>query len=242
MNFGEGMRRTLADELAAGVVDLIHRRKLEVGAQLDTVRALAGSFGVAVPTMREALRRLEAIGLVVLRHGSGVYVGANLRRTVMPNLHSQAPTDERLIELLEARRVIEPPIAAMAATNRDEAGTARLAEALADAESCLSDKSGHSRLWVVNLDFHRALAFASGNSVLAEVVDSIVLVHAGEQREILRLHGNESVDFNEHKQIAEAVLAGDSEAAHAATHRHLTNVIEAIRSHHESAEVQRGSE
>ncbi|HEY9408751.1 MAG TPA: FCD domain-containing protein [Jiangellaceae bacterium] len=227
MSVGEVNRRTLADELAAGVVDLIHRQGLETGGQLDTVRALAGSFGVAVPTMREALRRLEAMGVVVLRHGSGVYVGANVRRSVLPNLLSQAPTGERLIDLLEARRVIEPPIAAMAAAVRDHAGLQRLNDALSEAQRCLLEQQ--DRLWLVNLDFHRALAAAAGNTVLGEVVDSICLVHAEEQREILRLHGDESQDFDEHQRITTAVVAGDVDAAFEATKDHLTNVIDTIR-------------
>lgn len=228
MNGGEVRRRTLADELAAGVVDLIHQQGLSVGDQLDTVRALAESFGVAVPTMREALRRLEAFGVVVLRHGSGVYVGDNLGRTVLANPLRGTPTGERLIDLLEARRVIEPPTAALAASNADEEARRRIGEVLDEARECL--RGDQSRLWVVNLNFHRALASASGNTVLGEVVDSIVLVHAAEQREILRIHGNESEDFDEHERIGRAVLDGNPDEAYRATEDHLTNVIAAIRS------------
>lgn len=227
MTAGDVSRRTLADELAGGVVELIYAQKLEPGAQMDTVRELAGRFGVAIPTLREALRRLEAMGIVVLRHGSGVYVGENVRRSVLPNPHSQLLTGERLIDLLEARRIIEPPIAGMAAGVREPAGSALLAEKLAEAEHCLTHE--RDRLWMVNIEFHRALAQASGNSVLAEVVDSIVLVHAQEQKEILRLHGDESEDFAEHRAITRAVLDGDVDAAVQTTRDHLTNVIEAIR-------------
>ncbi len=220
-------RRTLADELTTGIVELIHEQELEPGEQMDTVRAMAARFDVAVPTMREALRRLDAMGVVVLRHGSGVYVGENVRRSVLPNPHSQVLTGERLTDLLEARRTIEPPIAAAAAAARDDEGSARLAEKLTEAEHCLNHD--RDRLWIVNLDFHRALAQAAGNSVLGEVVDSIVLVHAEEQKEILRLHGNESEDFEEHRRITQAILDGDVDAAFQATRDHLTNVIQAIQ-------------
>jgi GntR family transcriptional regulator, transcriptional repressor for pyruvate dehydrogenase complex len=227
MTAGEAGRRTLADELAAGVVGLIRERRLEAGAQMDTVRSMADRFAVAVPTMREALRRLEAMGVVVLRHGSGVYVGENVRRSVLPNPHGPLLTSESLVDLLQARSTIEPPIAAMAAAVRHPDGVARITETLAEAEQCLLQR--HERLWVVNLDFHRAVAQASGNTVLAEVVDSIVLVHAQEQREILRLHGDEGEDFEEHRRIARAVLDGDADEAYRASKEHLDNVIEAIR-------------
>ncbi|MBB5785879.1 FadR/GntR family transcriptional regulator [Jiangella mangrovi] len=227
MTTGEAGRRTLADELADGVVQLIRERRLDAGAQMDTVRSMADRFAVAVPTMREALRRLEAMGVVVLRHGSGVYVGENVRRSVLPNPHGPLLTSESLVDLLQARSTIEPPIAAMAATVRDADGVARITETLAEAEQCLVQRS--DRLWMVNLDFHRAVAQASGNTVLAEVVDSIVLVHAQEQREILRLHGDEDEDFEEHRRIARAVLGGDADEAFRASKEHLDNVIEAIR-------------
>ncbi|HEX6335526.1 MAG TPA: FCD domain-containing protein [Jiangellaceae bacterium] len=220
-------RRSLSNELAAAVVAMVHEQDLEPGAQLESVKALAARFGVAVPTMREALRQLEAMGGVRLRHGSGVYVGENVHRMVLPNPHSPKPTGDRLIELLEARRVIEPPIAAYAARVRDEQGIRTLQAALDEARRCVADHD--ERLWRVNLDFHRALAAAAGNTVLAEVIDSIVLVHAEEQREILRLHGDEDRDFSEHQQITELIVAGDVDGARRATDEHLVNVIDIVR-------------
>ncbi|MGH3369332.1 MAG: winged helix-turn-helix domain-containing protein, partial [Nocardioidaceae bacterium] len=71
------VRRSLADDLAASVLELIADQQLAAGDQLESVRSLAERFQVAVPTMRESLRRLEAIGAVELRHGSGVYVAPN---------------------------------------------------------------------------------------------------------------------------------------------------------------------
>lgn len=220
-------RRSLSTDLASAVVAMVHEQSLQPGAQLESVKALAARFGVAVPTMREALRQLEAMGGVQLRHGSGVYVGENVHRMVLPNPHSPKPTGDRLIELLQARRAIEPPIAALAASVRDEVGVRALRSALAEAQRCITEHD--EDLWRVNLEFHRALAAAGGNTVLAEVIDSIVLVHAEEQREILRLHGDENRDFDEHRRITELIVAGEVDAARQATDEHLRNVIEIVR-------------
>lgn len=219
-------RRRLSADLAAAVAAMMHEQALEPGAQLESVKSLAARFGVAIPTMREALRQLEAMGGVSLRHGSGVYVGNNVRRMVVPNPHSPKPTGDRLIELLRARRIIEPPIAAVAAGVRNADGVAALRNTLEEARRCIAE--GDEQLWLVNLEFHRALAAVAGNSVLGDVIDSIVLVHAEEQREILRLHGDEDQDFAEHQQITELVLSGDVDAAHEATAEHLDNVIEIV--------------
>lgn len=220
-------RRSLSTDLAAAVASMVHEQRLEPGAQLESVKSLAARFGVAIPTMREALRQLEAMGGVRLRHGSGVYVGENVHRMVVPNPHSPKPTGDRLIELLQARRVIEPPIAALAAAVRDGEGIRHLQATLDEARRCITEHD--DRLWRVNLDFHRALAAAAGNGVVAEVIDSIILVHAEEQREILRLHGDEDRDFAEHRQITELIVAGDVDAARQVTEQHLDNVIEIVR-------------
>ncbi|NED95426.1 FadR family transcriptional regulator [Phytoactinopolyspora alkaliphila] len=224
---GQPQRRNLSNDLASAVAAMIHRESLQPGDQLDSVKVLAARFQVAVPTMREALRRLEAMGGVTLRHGSGVYVGENVRRMVLPNPLYPKPTRGMLVELLEARRQIEPPIAALAATVRDPDGMESMIATLSEAERCVSEAD--EQLWLVNLNFHRTIAVAGGNTVLAEVIDSIVFIHAEEQLEILRLHGDERRDFEEHRHITELIVAGDVQAARSAMEEHLDNVIQIVR-------------
>ncbi|WP_166346412.1 FadR/GntR family transcriptional regulator [Phytoactinopolyspora limicola] len=224
---GTPERRSLSSDLAMAVASMIHNESLQPGDQLESVKTLATRFQVAVPTMREALRRLEAMGGVSLRHGSGVYVGENVRRMVLPNPLSPSPTGEQLIELLGARLQIEPPIAALAATVRERQGIDLMVETLDEARQCIS--AGDDRLWLVNLNFHRTIAAAGGNTILAEVIDSIVFIHAEEQREILRLHGDEDRDFEEHRRITELIVDGNVDAARQAMHEHLDNVIRIVR-------------
>ena len=228
-------RSSLADDLSEGLVALIHARDLQSGDHFDSVKALAKHFQVAVPTLREALRRLEATGMIELRHGSGVFVGPHVRRLVLPNPVTGVPTVGQLLALLEARLIFEPPIAATAAAVRDERGVRRMTETLAEAQRCVAERD--ERLWAVNLDFHRALAAAAGNPVIAEVVESLLVVHALEQREILRIHGDVHQDLDEHRAIADAVTGGDADAAARLTDEHLRSVISLIRRRLESAEA-----
>lgn len=221
------VRHNLADDLAASLLELIADRQLAAGDQLESVRSLAGRFKVAVPTLREALRRLEATGAVELRHGSGVYVGPNVGRLVLANPLARIPSPARLVELLQARAVIEPPIAALAATTRDAGALARMGTDLASAEELIA-AGEHARLARVNMDFHRALASASGNTTLAEVVESVTVVNVREQLEIQRIHGDERTDLAEHRGILEAVRAGDPALAERLTREHLAGVLAVI--------------
>jgi GntR family transcriptional repressor for pyruvate dehydrogenase complex len=221
------IRRSLLDDLAASMLELMADRKLSPGDPFESVRALAARFQVAVPTVREALRRLEATGAVVLRHGSGVYVGPNVGRLVLANPLALKPTAERLVELVQARALIEPPIAALAASTRSEAALVQMEADLAKAAELIA-AGDHDRLAEVNMDFHRALAQASGNATLAEVVESVTVVNVREQLQIQFIHGDREVDLAEHHAILTAVRAGNAVLAERLTRAHLEGLLEVL--------------
>ncbi|GAA0576581.1 FadR family transcriptional regulator [Kribbella sandramycini] len=221
------VRRSLLDDLATSMLDLIADRKLAVGDQFESVRSLAERFQVAVPTVREALRRLEAIGALELRHGSGVYVGPNVGRMVLANPLPLKPTAGRLVELLQARALIEPPVAALAAKARVESALAQMEHDLVQAAELITS-GDHDRLAEINMDFHRALAQAAGNATLAEVVESVTVVNVREQLEILHIHGDRETDLAEHRAILAAVRAGDHVLAEQLTRAHLDGVLAVI--------------
>jgi GntR family transcriptional repressor for pyruvate dehydrogenase complex len=231
---GGVVRHSLLDQLATSLLALIADRKLSPGDQLESVRSLAERFKVAVPTIREALRRLEATGAIELRHGSGVYVGPHIGRLVLANPLAPTPSADRLVELLQARALIEPPVAALAAKARTDAALERMDSDLAAAEELIAS-GDHTRLAEVNMDFHRALAQASGNATLAEVVESVTVVNVREQLEILRIHGDRQTDLDEHRAILEAVRAADAELAERLTREHLDGVLAVINDRAEQA-------
>lgn len=208
-------------------MDIVAEEGLAVGDQLDGVKQLALRFNVAIPTMREALRRLEGIGIVEMRHGSGVYVGVNAGRRVLVNPVLPRSDLDQLVELLQARCALEPEIARLAAETRDERGLAWLEQVLETARGQLA--GGDEMLWRTNLDIHRAIAATTGNAILGEVLDSIVLVHAEDQRAILALHGDAAEDYDEHTHIRALIVAGDAAGAHAAVAEHLASVIDVLR-------------
>src|SRR5690625_3316745 len=131
-------RPNLSSDLVTAVVQMIGERGLERGMRLDSQRDLAAHFGVAVPTMREALRRLEGMGVLAFRHGSGIYVGENFNRSVVPNIALPNADTQRLVELIQARALIEPAIAAEAAATRNPEHITHLPQQPDQARACLA--------------------------------------------------------------------------------------------------------
>ncbi|WP_018655333.1 FadR/GntR family transcriptional regulator [Actinomadura flavalba] len=216
-------RPTLSDTLTERVLELIRSEGLHAGDRLPTARELSQRFSVTTPTLREALRRLEATGAVQMRHGSGIYVGSDLERVVIPNPNVRELAGDQLLQLLDARLVIEPPLAAMAARRAD---TAALRTILERAGRHLD--GADAELHETNMTFHRAVAQAAGNGVLDEVVASLLSLHAAEQREILRLFDDRVRDHAEHQAIFTAIEAGDASAAEGLMRAHLTDVKHVI--------------
>src|SRR3954454_3830990 len=145
------VRPSGSDLLTEQIVDMIERDALGRGDRMPTVQALAGRFAVATPTMREVLRRLQAVGVVEMRHGSGVYVRHAGRRVVLPNPYPGPLNIETLLALLDARLLIEPPLAELAADADDEA-IAELATLIDDAAEVLAG-TDDPKLSAANLGF-----------------------------------------------------------------------------------------
>ncbi len=226
-----GAPLSLSSHLAQQVLALIKDDRLQPGDRLPSVKELSERFSVATPTMREALRLLQMAGNLDIRHGSGIYVRRPQSRLMLTNPYAGSLSTETILNLLQARLLIEPSVAEMAATHASEKHLDDLAELLADAEGHLSGQDAEDAvLGVVNMRFHRGIAEGSGNTILADVVFTLTEVHIKEQMAVLDLYNNRRRDHQQHKLIFDALKAGDAPGARRLMGEHLTDVISVIRS------------
>ncbi|NDU73019.1 FCD domain-containing protein [Actinomadura sp. DSM 109109] len=223
-------RPSLADALTERMLELIRADGLRAGDRLPSARELSQRFAVTTPTLREALRRLEATGAIQLRHGSGIYVGADLERVVIPNPNVRELEADRLLQLLDARLLIEPPLAGRAARRARPADIELLRTLLDQAGADLGGdaQDAEARLHKTNMAFHREVAGVAGNSVLCEVIDSLLSVHSSEQRAIQRIFDDRVRDFDEHTAILAAIEAGAEKDAESLMRSHLADVKHVI--------------
>lgn len=203
--------RQIADQLRT----LIQSGELAVGAKLPTERELAARLGVSRPSVREALIALEVEGLVEVRMSSGIYVTAreSLRRV---------DTGHGPLESIRARQLIEGELAAVAASHTSPALVAGLRSALS---AMRADIARGAMPIVGDRDFHLRIAQASDNSALLDVVQQLFDERNGPMFRQFGSHFERELSWRaavaEHEAVADAVEAGNAEAARAAMRGHL---------------------
>ena len=173
--FFPGRSASLSSQIVSEVRAALFDKKLKPGDFLATENDLAARYGVSRIVARDALRTLEALGIVEIKMGKGG--GARIARG-NPRLFAEALavqldlTGVTAAEIMDAQRAIECLAAELAAENATEADIARLRELVAEAEANIDDTPLYTRL---SRDFHLAVAEASHNRVL--VVQLISLQH-----------------------------------------------------------------
>jgi GntR family transcriptional repressor for pyruvate dehydrogenase complex len=221
------VKSATSDQVTQKVVDHIRANELGDGDRLPSVQQLGERFGVAPATLREALRRLEGIGLVEFRHGAGVFLRGDGQRMVVVNTYAEDLDDRRLLDLLDARRLIEPHLAELAARRCTEADAAELVALLDHARKALAVDTELNR---VNLEFHEAIARLSGNEVLSQLMQSLLEINAGQQLALLVVHHDERKnDLREHTEIMEAITSNDAELAAELARSHMDRLIIRLR-------------
>lgn len=219
-------RQDLSNDVGDRILGFIVEQQLLPGDRLPALRDLAAMFAVATPTVREALRRLQALGMVDMRHGSGVYVRRTQQRLMLSNPHVSRSGIDRagmILDLLEARRLIEPTLAGLAAVNASDdeldalAGLLDLASGrLARSDDALNES---------NMAFHVRIALLSGNTVLYEIMDSLIELRLSDQLMIQSIFDARERDHQEHVQILDALRSRDAGLAE----ERMANHVETVR-------------
>lgn len=198
MRAGEHAYRTLRAEILDGA--------LEPGTVLQEVEQ-STRLGVSRTPVREALRRLDADGLVA----------ANGRGTVVTGVGR-----DDIVSLYELREALEGKAAALAAQRHDDEPFERIRERLREAPQLLTrGEAGLAAYFAIVDDLDDAIEAAVGNPFLATALRSVQL-HSARIRRLSR-HNPERLRAaaREHLLIVEAILARDAELAAHATHVHL---------------------
>lgn len=220
-------RPNLSDLLTNGVLDLIRERRLESGDRLPTARELAAHFAVATPTMREALRKLQATGVIDIRHGSGIYVLHSEQRLVVANPGYGNLETHTILQIIDTRLLIEPQLTELAARLIAPPDLDTLRALIEQAE----DETQLHEYLATNVRFHTIVARASGNLVSAQIIESLIDLYSIELDLVdpnLSLVDSRTADNAVHRQIYEALATRNGASARIAMEHHLQTARQSV--------------
>jgi GntR family transcriptional repressor for pyruvate dehydrogenase complex len=209
---------------------LIEERGIAAGERLPSERELREGFGVGRSTVREALRALEALGVIEVVQGRGAFVR---QRPEAGGGDAHVAHDKlseewfQLSAVVEARSLIEAETARLAARRRTDSDLRRMDDALKAFHAAMQ-KNDLPALVVADVEFHQAVAEA-GNPVLAHCLRSLGVLIVKSRQISLRKRGRHACVEARHHDVYEAIVAGDAAGAAEAMARHLSDFSAGLR-------------
>ena len=160
----ERLSKSVADDLLARIT----RGEYKAGDRLPSEQELMGAYGVGRNTVREAMQSLRTLGLVEIRPRLGAKVlDAGAQNAFASSAVSALLREETVKELYDVRLILEPAAAAKAAVNRTEEDLVAIRRARTHFHLAYEMRAP---VWEADIEFHQAIAAASGNSVLARIL------------------------------------------------------------------------
>lgn len=209
----EGIVEQIKNQLLTG--------ELRPGDRLPTIAERAAQLGISQGSVREAYRVLESRGVLSVVQGRGTFVAENLGSNDDILKRLQLTSGPTRAQLLEARRLLEPHAAALAAIRATRAER----DAILEASRAEDDRTLDVAEWTLhNMRFHHLIVLASHNPVIAQMVTAIYeLFEKSEphpaENPIVREKGKHF-----HRLIALAIAEGDADAAEKLMYQHIESV------------------
>ena len=231
MPFEKVRPRKVSAIAAQQLIEAIKNGSFPVGSKLPSEFELADQMGVSRPSIREALSALQAVGLIASRPGSGNYV----LKVPSSDEEQEAPhlieTEAGCLEVMEARAILEPPVAAYVAGKHSPDEIASLRDILVQMRE-EAEKGDFAPYFEADKAFHRGLVDAAHNHLITEAV--IPLVDTMDQklyREFTHHYYLKNVaDLEQvvdvHCDILDAIAEGNPQLAAAKVDEHWRRMME----------------
>jgi len=206
------------------IVDIIRDGQFTAGDRLPSERTLSEQLKVSRTSVRDALRRLETMGLLESRPGLGTFVkepvSGMLQATLIPHVLSD---DAKLKKIFEVREIIEVEAATRAAERATPAQIEAIERWAEEVEVSIA-RNDSLRRSIADVEFHRQVVIATDNEVLVDLVDSMASLLRQMRAGELNVPGAGPEVTAGHRAIVAAIAAHDPQAARQAMQNHLSNV------------------
>ena len=219
--------KRISDQVFDQIRELIYRGKLKPGEKLMTERELAQAMNVSRTTIRDAIQRLVAMGLIVQKQGQGTFVKTIDDSLENPLAKAMEAQEASLEDLLEVRMGLECNAAALAAKRADETDITALKQSISEMEGEVSS----GRLGTeADTAFHMAIAYAAKNPLHILIMRNFYdyLFHGIGENLACLYEEPENIQeiLRQHNNILTSIKARDPYKAYQAMSEHIGYVME----------------
>src|SRR5215469_14033310 len=221
----------LAQQVVTNISSLIESGMLAPGEKLPRESEIVRQEGVSRTVVREAISKLQALGLVATRHGVGTFICEPAERGGFGIDRIAINSADDILAMLELRIAIETEAAALAAKRRSDNHLNAMRRAMESFKEEI-----HSGRGAVDADFqfHLTIARASGNRYFLKIITTLGSRMIPRARFHIDEHQRPQQEYlvridHEHEDIYNAILRADPEASRAALRNHLSNSRERLR-------------
>lgn len=212
-------RTTLSEQVAIQITEMIAARTWKPGQALPSEADLCRAFGISRPTVREALKALDFVGLVQMRTGHRAYVSEGPAKFVdRLCTHGLINSQEDVEDLTLSRLVLEGELAALCAQRVSDEELQNLETLVDQIGRC----TNHEESLELDLQFHLAIATYSRSKILAQMLRAIRGLLQEVIRRCAQLPGDKELTYDQHKNILRALKERNSRKARSAMREHLT--------------------
>ena len=213
-------------QIVEQICRLIKEDTLKPGDKLPSERLLIEKLGVSRPSVREALAVLDILGIVETKGGKGNFIADNANLSSYKKRLKGLSIEESSFELLQARELIEPEIAGLAAENATAKDIKAIHQSLAKITKNAKEITEFSTEFELNLGFHLNVARATHNKILEETVGYLINGLRGKlwmklKENIWKEGDRPQAYFKEHTHIFEAIEKKNKESARERMCQHL---------------------
>ena len=222
-------REAVSGQVARRVLDLIHSQHLRIGDRLPSLEELSEHLGASRASVREAMKLLDAWGVITVRHGVGTFVSGLVKDSLLiPFKVSAERADHAIVNLHQLREALEPYIAASAARNAQPEHIRKMEEALRKMEQTLDNPAGHLP---ADIAFHSALAEATGNDLFLLIIYPVIGLLEDAKYLAIQFPGATRKGQPYHQRVLDFVKTGRPEQARQAMQDLLDITWHEIQSH-----------
>lgn len=219
-------KESISDQVFRQMKEQVIKGEWKPGEKIPSENELARLMGVSRVTVRNALQRLSALGLVETRFGEGSFVcRTDADAMLQPLIPAAYLGDKGLEEVLLLRRMLEGPVCEAACSSASREDIQKLCSLLGEMEQYRNDLKQFAS---ADYRFHLELARMTGNTLLIKIYSIINDVMENAFEKIVLARGSQSGLYY-HSRLVEAFERGDGSAARAVMEEHMQDLYESFR-------------